>query len=1331
MIRTINNLKIRNKLLIILLILLIPLLYFVLLKVTDEVKQNNELKEVVYRLQESEVLSEYIHEFQKERARILGTGKGDSSLLDEAINQRIKTDNAAKKLKDFYKDAPFTELSMVNDLQKYRNDYDKGKLDIASYQNYSNQLLFTFLEKINDNALGISNVSVRWKLVSFTNLVSSKVYLGKARSSILTAYLDQEFSYESYARLATQMAAFDNSLNTYSKFISEQSLNTLHSHLENKGFPEVQVFMKAYAQKPKVTLLSGDALDVFNSFTSVVEGIRDQEKLLMNAVLKDVNNLSSSKETQLATLIGVVLFIIATGLFLSLYIIRTVSGSLSSLRDAAEKVAVGSTDIQLNYRSSDEIGTLADSFRKVVNKNIALSNVAHAIGQGKYDTKVEVAGKKDLLSNAIKEMQVNLKKYKEESQKRTYIVGGVSGLNDNLSGSDDMHSLTQKVIAYLCSYTNSQVGVLYLKNEAGNFVPTASYGTKCEIHQITSFKTGVGLTGQAAEEGSLRILNEVSGEHLKVETGISEISPANILLLPLVFSNKVKGIVELGSRELYDETKIEFFNSVSERIAIVLQTLQAHLKTQELLYETQNQAEELESQQEELRQLNAELKTSEEELRVSQEELQEKNSELEEKAQQLEEQFEAVNTKNQALEDAREAIELKVKQVESISKYKSQFLANMSHELRTPLNSILILSRLLSDNKAQNLNSKQLEHAQIIHNSGTDLLKLINEILDLSKIEAGQVKLEQAEVDIKDIRVEESFKELAKEKGINYIVQYSKDLPNTIFTDKFRLEQILRNLLSNAIKFTQKGGDITFSVYKAKANTAYHSEDLKQSSEVLAFSVSDTGIGIPIAKQETIFEAFKQADASTTRKYGGTGLGLTICKELAQLLGGEIQINSEEGQGSTFTLLLPQKIKEKHTSLPSVEQEPISKTEESIVQVIEELPSTDKKETSMLIIEDDKGFNRILADFSKAKQFKVYQAYTGKEGLDIAQKHLPDAILLDINLPDTSGWEVLKAIRANKKLKHVNIHVMSAYDKEVQKKQYHNEDYLSKPVTLEMLDKALNKVQNGSKQSINTILIVEDNVIENNAIGELLSSRNIQSIAAHSAEEAEIILKNKPIEGIILDLNLPGMNGFNWMKKIRSEEHFHKLPIIVYSGKDLNEEDEVKIKKFANTIIIKNEYSYLRLLDEVQLFLHKVNQKLPMGSDYKMKLHVPEEVMANKKVLIVDDDIRNVYSLYSLLEAHGMEIVVASDGKEALDKLENKIDIVLMDIMMPEMDGIEATKRIRKNPQYKDLPIIALTAKAMKGDREQCIEAGASDYITKPVDNEKLLTLMRVWLYEG
>jgi CheY-like chemotaxis protein len=816
---------------------------------------------------------------------------------------------------------------------------------------------------------------------------------------------------------------------------------------------------------------------------------------------------------------------------------------------------------------------------------------------------------------------------------------------------------------------------------------------------------------------------------------------------PFVFDNNVKGIVEIGTMQELSNAQMQLLNSVADNIGVAFNSSQSRMKLKELLEETQRQSEELEAQQEELKQTNEELQEktgllekSEAELKAQQEELQQTNEELEEKAGLLEEQKEK-------LEITKMEVENKARQLEATSKYKSEFLANMSHELRTPLNSILILAQLLSENKSQSLTAKDMEFAKNIYNSGNDLLNLINEILDLSKVEAGKVEIEINEVSVDKLteNLQQLFTEVAKSKHIEFNIHYHKEqFHSPLFTDKQRLEQILRNLLANAFKFTDKNGKVELTIDVQPPGITIKKEQLRKVGEIVAFTVSDTGIGIPESKQGVIFEAFQQADGSTKRKYGGTGLGLSISRQLADALGGEIHLQSEEGKGSAFTLYLPLQFDASLTTSTSgkvevrkiVSKPALREKKYSLPAEAKEadddrydIRDTDKV---ILIIEDDEAFANVLLNIARERNYKGIIAQQGNTGLSLARYYRPDAIILDMKLPVLDGSEVLRQLKNDPELRHIPVQIMSGYDRRKEGLELGAFDFIRKPITRETVHNAFDRIQDFINRKLKKLLVVEDNPQQNKAIRELVGNGDVKSFAAYSGEEAFAMLQEEKFDCIIIDLGLPNMSGLQLMEKIKENEQLNKIPIIVYTGRDMNKDEARQLEKLANTVVLKTSDSKERLLDETALFLHRVESGLPKEKQQIIrKLHRTEEVLKGKKVLIADDDMRNTYSLTNALEEEGMQCYIAENGKVAIDILQKQqdIDIVLMDIMMPEMDGYEATRAIRQMNEFNKLPIIALTAKAMKGDREKCLEAGMSDYIAKPVNVEQLLSLMRVWLY--
>lgn len=823
--------------------------------------------------------------------------------------------------------------------------------------------------------------------------------------------------------------------------------------------------------------------------------------------------------------------------------------------------------------------------------------------------------------------------------------------------------------------------------------------------------------------------------------------PKNILTFPIIFENRIASVIELGTIHDFTALQQQYLPIVADSIAIAITSSQAREKTKELLEETQRQAEELEVQQEELKQINEELESktqmlesSEAELKTQQEELQQTNEELEEKANLLAEQ-------KVKLESAKNEVETQAKELELSSKYKSEFLANMSHELRTPLNSILILAQLLKENKTRSLGEKEVEYAQNIHRSGTDLLNLINEILDLSKVEAGKIELEIEEVDLGVVgdNLRAMFDEIANSKSIDFSIAYQKEkIRSSLFTDKQRLEQILKNLLSNAFKFTAKGGKV--SVYMDLVSPANLTTDarLRKLDEIISFSVTDSGIGIPKGKQGIIFQAFQQADGSTKRKYGGTGLGLSISQELAHALGGEIQLQSKEGEGSIFTLYLPlkfdhpfivnQEIEGNGSSAKNVMRPERSRSISDVPQhIADDRHTVEENDRTVLIIEDDESFAKVLLDFFREKGYKGIIAQQGNTGLSLARHCRPDAIILDMLLPVMDGAEVLKHLKIDPDLRHIPVQIISGYDKRKEGLDLGAFDFIQKPVDTAEIQAAFERIEEFIRKKIKKLLIVEDNRQQNRAIRELIGNGDVKSFSVYTGTEAYEMMQKEKFDCIIIDLGLPDMSGIELMEKIKSNDDCNKIPIIVYTGKDLNKEEAARLDRLADTVVLKTANSKERLLDETILFLHRMESRLSKENQQIIrKLHRTDEVLKDKKVLIVDDDMRNIYSLTNALEDQGLKCVTAENGKEAVTMLKEQpdIDIVLMDIMMPEMDGYEATREIRKMKEFEKLPVIALTAKAMKGDREKCLDAGMSDYVAKPVNIEQLLSLMRVWLYE-
>ncbi|RZK41341.1 MAG: response regulator [Pedobacter sp.] len=932
--------------------------------------------------------------------------------------------------------------------------------------------------------------------------------------------------------------------------------------------------------------------------------------------------------------------------------------------------------------------------------------------------------------NKIRENNTQLESLSAENEKKNWLLSGATQLNEALRGEHEMDELSNRIVSSICNYVGASVGAIFLSNIRENSLELAggyAYSTKQKIR----YSLGESLVGQVAIEKKLKVLSQVPDDYIKISSGLGSTKPRHILLMPILFENDTIAVVELGLNEKPNESILLFLESVSENIGIAINSALARIMLRDLFEQTQQQAEELETQQEELRATNEELlqkseelQASEEELRVQQEELQQTNAELEEKAQLLEE-------KNISISQAREAISLKAKELEISSKYKSEFLANMSHELRTPLNSILILARILKENKPDNLNEDQVKYAGVIQNAGTDLLNLINDILDLSKIESGKIDLTIERATPLDVKrdMEALFSEVAKNKKINFEIELADNLPADFTTDLSRTEQIIKNLLSNAFKFTPEQGKVSLQLTKASADTAFYSTSLKASTgQILSIAVKDTGIGIPEEKQNVIFEAFQQADGSTSRKYGGTGLGLSISKELANILGGEIHIASEPGFGSTFTLYIPQNFEGKEQMEIVV---PIAQPEEAPITFTAPLKINPDKNT-LLIVEDDVNFADILKNYAIEKGFNPIMAHSGDVGLDMATKELPDAIILDIMLPVMDGWTILKKLKSNPVTKHIPVHMMSAGDEKIDKaKQEGAIGFLKKPIGEYELENAFNLfAQIPENHLLNKVLVIEDQEYQSKELTEQLIAKGVDVMQAFTGKQAIMLLEDYSFDCIILDLNLPDVSGFDLLDQIKKKPKLQAVPVVINTAMELTKDQLERIMHYSQAMVLKSK-SNDRLIDEVSLFMNKLKTENKASAKVaKQDVADSEKSLSGKKILVTDDDMRNIFALSTALQAYDMQIVIANNGREAIEKLNEMedVDLVLMDIMMPEMDGYEAMTLIRKNRKFASLPIIALTAKAMKNDREKCIEAGANDYISKPVDVDELLSMMRVWL---
>lgn len=1012
----------------------------------------------------------------------------------------------------------------------------------------------------------------------------------------------------------------------------------------------------------------------------------------------------------------------------------------------ATQLSQGNLKVSVQPQSNQDVLGLA--FTNMLQYQQTVAAAAQQVAQGNLGVSVTPVSNEDVLGNAFQQMVLHLRELTHENEAQIWSATGKATLNDVMRGQPELTTLVQNVVSQICHYLDAQIGALYLA-QGDTFHLKGSYAYMQRKSLSNKFALGEGLVGQSALEKKPIVLSNVPDDYIKVNSGLGEKAPTNIVVVPLLYENKPMGVLEIGSLYPFTPRQLEFVTAVAENIAITINVAQARTQMNELLQQTQQQAEELQVQQEELRVTNEELaeqterlKASEVRLRGQQAELEETNTRLEESATNLKEKQAAIDRQNQDLLRAQKTLERKAEELALTSKYKSEFLANMSHELRTPLNSLLILARMLASNEEGNLSAEQIESARIIYSGGQDLLSLINEILDLAKVESGKMEFHMESVAprevVEDLRLQ--FTPQVEQKGIAFHWTVAENVPATIQTDQKRLTQILRNLLGNALKFTDKGSISLLVEQTTNPDTP--------SVPLIAFHVQDTGIGIKPEQQQVIFEAFQQADGGTSRMYGGTGLGLSISREMAFRLGGNIRVESEWGKGSTFTLALPliapQMAVGAETAVAPLQETihvmttsptpPTIAKSHALETVADDRANLRPQDKVLLVIEDDPAFAKILFNFAHKKAFKVLIAHSGEEGLELADSYKPAGIILDLNLPTMSGWEILENLKQNPNTRHIPVHIMSVYDANPLNAFKRGAiGYLTKPVSAENLENSFNTIESFIERKIGTLLLVEDDQALRFSVKKLLDGEDIKIIETPTGAEAIKALREQHIDCMILDLNLPDMRGMELLNLLHEDKSMSRCPVIIYTGQELTREESNQLLRYADSVIIKGVKSPERLLDETSLFLHRVVADMPRDKQETLRqLYNKEAHLTGKKILVVDDDMRNSFALSKLLSERGLLVEIAANGQKALELLAAKpIDLVLMDVMMPVMDGFETMRRIREKPEFKNLPILALTAKAMQGDREACIAAGANDYLSKPIDADRLFSMLRVWLYEN
>jgi signal transduction histidine kinase/DNA-binding response OmpR family regulator len=1173
---------------------------------------------------------------------------------------------------------------------------------------------------------------------------------------------------------------FQNFLTTWQQY---QVLTNLTAEKAIQGYRETAFINATGAERQQFLVL----LDQFSKW---------QKHKVNNAA--DVYTAANQNYSQVRwvafTFIGVAIFLV---LLISTAITRQITRPLFQVNEYLKILAQGKfVEEQLAYRGRDEIAEIIKSVQQlqagiqsiITQANaiavgnfsadvkllspedqlgLALSNVtqmlrrvvqqANTIATGDYTQEVELRSDQDQLGQALANMTRTLRETTAQKVLQDWLKMGLTQLTEKLRGEQEMVTLAKQTIDFLTFYLDAQVGLFYRRQEdsvqsKSFFQRVASYAYTPTAQRPDQFYLGEGLVGQAAfEQRAITCTHQPEEYTHIIRSSLSQAIPRHVLLIPFLHESKVLGVIELGSFEALTAMQREFLEQAMPSLGIAVNSAEARDKMQLLLAQSQIQAKELQVQQTELQATNEELQAQSEELQTQQEELRQANEELEERARELERQKNAIKDNNLGLEKARQEIERKAQELEIASKYKSEFLANMSHELRTPLNSLLILAQLLADNKAGNLTDKQIEQVRTIYSAGSDLLNLINEVLDLSKIEAGKVDIHKEDLLLNDLVVttQQKFQHIAEGKGLSFTINLADKVPAVLHTDGQRLNQIINNLLANAFKFTAQG-EVKLEIRRAGSHELVLSDP--GSSEWVAFSVSDTGIGIPKDKQQIIFEAFQQADGTTGRRYGGTGLGLTISRQLVRLLGGEIKLQSEAGKGSVFTVYLPLAVGKsggqevKQSEGPEVRSAEVTnpavsspKGEDSATLIrsatkplADDRDHLQPQDRTLLMIEDDRNFLRTLIELARERDFKCIVAEDGKTGLQLASDYKPDAIILDVGLPEIDGWTVMERLKDNPDTRHIPVHFISAFDLDKDAKKMGAIGCLLKPIGMADLSEAFKKIEHFIATSLRHLLVVVDQTPRRQEILNLIGNPEVESVFVTTRTDAYHHLQQKEFDCIILDVDCEQGASLSLLEQLCHEDRLSQIPIIIYAERELTEAEEALLQHCENKLTIKSVHSPERLLDEATLFLHQLEANLPKEKQKMLRrVHDKQTILTGKKVLVVDDDVRNTFALMTFLDSQEMEVMVANQGKEALHLLTEHpdIDIVLMDIMMPEMDGYETMRQVRAQPRFRHLPIIALTAKAMKGDKAKCIEAGANDYLTKPVDTDKLVYLLRVWLY--
>ncbi len=1325
---------------------LTPLLALILFFVQIEAQKKESMEttsRLVERISMGVAIERVVDALQQERRASIRKIAHDRQYSDADLqNAQLRSNSALSALDSFRTKglvADYQRYAFIDQIPDWRLQVAEERIGFKSlYNNYQKvaERLKSYLQ--SDQTFEKRSDAFGATLQANTDLSNLIDHFIAMRLSTYLHYVDPKGSALDLDEYRLHYDLYDSYKRSLTSALSSEDARTL---FENSSFEASDALFASIlrTQGVRETMPSEEWWEIT---AAGLTSLRQQQRIISEHINQEISAIKLDELRDLNQGRIVLLACLAVTLITILLVTRSIAVHLDELQKLAAKIALGHTNLVFPLFAKDALGAVASSIKSIDRNNQKLSFAATKIGDNNFDVEIEPRGEHDAIGNALQRMRDSLHRHAILDQRELWIQAGLSSITRIIIENRQLDALCQAVLNEMAHYLEASVGAFYVSLREDRLTLKSGIGLT-EADQINKeLSVSEGLLGKSIQENRLLLVTELPENFLRISSGLGSGKPNWVLIIPLIHEDVLHGAIELASFSPAHEAILDLSRQVASNISAALHAVKSRMQLKELLEETQAQSEELQAQHSELENLNVELEAqaqrlqaSEEELRVQQEELLDANQELEIRSQSLEE-------KNQLILERNLEIQRKARELEQSTRYKSEFLANMSHELRTPLNSILLLSHLLSENKQGNLSGEQVESAQVIQNSGNGLLALIDEILDLSKIESGKMVLELQETTFKEITDELKglFLPLAKDKNLFLNLEIDTEVPGSFQTDSLRLQQILRNLLSNALKFTSKGGvTLRISLEPGQHGT-------------VRFSVLDTGIGIPEDKQRLIFEAFQQADGSTRRQFGGTGLGLSISRELAKLLHGSLQVSSAPGKGSEFYLLLPLQpnqadkvVNRKHESLIHEQKKELGLEDMFAADpyVTDKIPdgmeddrtALNPGDPCILIVEDDIRFAKALMDYAHQEGYRVIAAVRGDHALPLAERYEPKAILLDIELPVMSGWTVMESLKKNPKTRHIPVHIMSSHEVKRESISKGAIDFVRKPLMLEHLSHVFKRIEKALSGNSGRVLIVEENLKHAEALASYLESFQIKTDIRGDIHSAIESLTNQDANCVILDMGMPDDTAYEALEQIKSASGMESLPVIIFTGKNLSPTEERKIKQYADSIVVKTAHSYERIIDEVGLFLHMVHEnETPEQQPKKFKLPMSgSDTLAGKRVLIADDDIRNIFSLTKVLEQYQMTVFSATTGAEALKHLQSSgeaVDVVLMDMMMPEMDGYETIRRIRKLKPFEKLPILAVTAKAMVGDREKCIAAGASDYISKPVDVNQLLSLLRVWLYK-